>query len=93
MFMPSVKRMEVHCFGLARRRARACRGEGGGGEGLEIPLVGGGASLNEAAHKMTATKIRGDRPDIVVLMSCQLADTVCTEDEGRFSWLNEQKAW
>ena len=59
MFMPSVKRMEEEEELSSRASERALRAEK---EGLEIPLgrrgVGGGASLNEAAHKMTATKIQ-----------------------------------
>ena len=53
MFMPSVKWMEEEVnIALERERERE--------KGLKFrSFVGGGASLNEAAHKMTATKIQG----------------------------------
>ena len=58
--MPSVKWREEEEELASRASARRGRRRK---EGLEIPLgrrvVGGGASLNEAAHKMTATKIQG----------------------------------
>ena len=55
MFMPSVKWMEEEEEVNIALGSSALRAE----KGLKFrSFVGGGASLNEAAHKMTATKIQ-----------------------------------
>ena len=69
-FNDPMKEMEIFSLLFIRHVHAICQMDGRGGEhcfgererekGLKFrSFVGGGASLNEAAHKMTATKIQG----------------------------------